>query len=87
MLKATKLAVVLVASLVIWLGGCAGRERIVTQRVMVPVPVPCRVELPAEPATPSWGDDIVAKAKALLAELELRRGYEVELRAAASACR
>jgi hypothetical protein len=71
-----------------WMGaaGCAGRTHIVTQRVDIPVPVPCRVELPPEPITLTIADDIVSKVKALLAEIEGRQGYEAELRAAAEAC-
>ncbi|MFV3368420.1 hypothetical protein ACNFH5_09585 [Pseudomonas sp. NY15435] len=79
--------------LVVSLAGCAGQveHEPRTVRVEVPVAVPCRA-----PAVnvPSWAtaslqksDSLQTKVRALLAELEQRKGYEVQLVAAAQACR
>lgn len=68
------------------LAGC----QTLPQRVEVPMPVPCRVEIPLPPAwaTGSLAPDagIWDQVKALLAELEQRKGYEAKLEAAAKAC-
>lgn len=78
--------------LVVALAGCAGQVEPEprTVRVEVPVAVPCRapaVDVPAW-ATVSLqkGDSLQTKVRALLAELEQRKGYEVQLRAAVQAC-
>jgi len=58
--------------------------------VKVPVPVECEVEVPARPAMPtealSPGVDLDRFSASALAEIELREGYEGELRAALGAC-
>jgi len=60
------------------------------QTVKVPIPVPCDAAEPARPAMPtealSPGVDLDRFAAAAMAEIELREGYEGELRAAARAC-
>ena len=60
------------------------------QTVKVPVPVECSVEVPARPAMPtealSPGVDLDRFSASALAEIELREGYEGELRAALQAC-
>lgn len=60
------------------------------QTVKVPVPVECRVEVPARPAMPtealSPGVDLDRFGASVLAEIELREGYEHELRAALGEC-
>ncbi|WP_440467104.1 hypothetical protein ACKI1H_29075 [Pseudomonas sp. YH-1] len=77
---------------VVALAGCAGQveHEPRTVRVEVPVAVPCRapaVEAPAwATASLQKGDSLQAKVRALLAELEQRKGYEVQLRAAVQAC-
>lgn len=75
--------------LVVVLGMCAGCAT-TTIPVRVPVPVECRVDVPARPAMPTDAskttDAIDAKVKAALAELETREGYEVKLRAALDVC-
>ena len=60
------------------------------RRVSVPVPVECRVQKPARPAMPTEAlapgvalDRYVAASQA---EIELREGYEGELRAALEQC-
>lgn len=78
--------------LVIALAGCAGQVEPEprTVRVEVPVAVPCRapaVNVPAwATASLQKGDSLEVKVRALLAELEQRKGYEVQLFAAAQAC-
>lgn len=56
----------------------------------VPVPVECRVEVPARPAMPteslSPSVDLDRFSASALAEIELREGYEGELRAALDEC-
>lgn len=60
------------------------------QAVKVPVPVECRVDVPARPAMPtealSPGVDLDRFSASALAEIELREGYEGELRAALAEC-
>lgn len=56
----------------------------------VPVPVECRVEVPARPAMPTEalapGADLDRFSASAMAEIELREGYEGELRAALNQC-
>ncbi|AVR66521.1 hypothetical protein ISD91_02220 [Pseudomonas aeruginosa] len=74
------------------LAGCAGQVEPEprTVRVEVPVAVPCRVPAVEVPAWATAGlkksDDIQTKVRALLAELQQRKGYEVQLRVAVQAC-
>ena len=63
---------------------------ITTQQVKVPVPVECRVDVPGRPAMPTEAlapgvalDSFVAASQA---EIEIREGYEGELRAALTTC-
>lgn len=74
------------------LEGCVGQvvPEPRTVRVEVPVAVPCRAP---EVPEPTWattvlqkGDSLQTKVRALLAEFEQRKGYEVQLRAAVQAC-
>lgn len=75
------------------LAGCAGQVEPEprTVRAEVPVLVPCRapaVEVPTwATASLQKGDSLQTKVRALLAELEQRKGYEVQLRAAVDACK
>ncbi|WP_339092221.1 hypothetical protein [Variovorax paradoxus] len=59
--------------------------------VKVPIPVECRIETPARPAMPTEalaaGVDLDRFSASALAEIELREGYEGELRAALEGCR
>jgi len=79
--------------LVVALAGCAGQVEPEprTVRVEVPVAVPCRapaVDVPTwATASLQKGDSLQTKVRALLAELEQRKGYEVQLNAAVQACR
>ncbi|MDM0007206.1 hypothetical protein QTI51_17280 [Variovorax sp. J22G73] len=60
------------------------------REVKVPVPVECRVDTPARPAMPTEalapGVDLDRFSASALAEIELREGYESELRAALGQC-
>lgn len=78
------------ACLAILVASLAGCAHVATQRVLVPVPVECRVDLPGRPAMPTEAlapgvalDTFVAASQA---EIEVREGYEVELRAALATC-
>ena len=68
------------------LTGCATEKPFGPVIVKVPVPVPCHPPEIIEPVYFSGNGDIYEKVRALLAELELRKGYEIELRAAVEAC-
>lgn len=78
--------------LVVALAGCAGQAEPEprTVRVEVPVAVPCRapaVEVPSwATASLEKGDSLQTKVRALLAELEQRKGYEVQLVASVRSC-
>lgn len=60
------------------------------REIKVPVPVQCRVETPARPAMPTEalapGIDLDRFSASVLAEIELREGYEGQLRAALYQC-
>lgn len=69
------------------LTGCATR---VPKTVLVPVTVPCKVDLPSKPV---WATSALAKdadifdqVKALLAERRQRAGYQKQLEAAIAGC-
>lgn len=80
----------LFAAVVAHAGPLVGCGVVPGQTVKVPVPVACRVEMPARPAMPTetlWpGVDLDRFAATALAEIELREGYEDELRAALDGC-
>ena len=76
------------------LAGCATCEpviRIVTQRVEIPVPVPCKEIAPVVPdycfSKLTEDSDIYDKAKCLLSDRENSKGYEIELLAKLNACK
>jgi hypothetical protein len=76
---------------VLLLTGCFATlpPKIVDHDVLVSIP--CKVTLPAKPVMPltddgSVSDDIFVKSKKALAEIDIRKGYESELEAAADAC-
>ena len=76
---------------VLALAGCAAAPRVEVQRVSVPVPVECREPVPARPVMPTEalrpGVSLDDFARAAMAEIERREGYEGELLAALGACR
>lgn len=76
--------------LLLLLTGCTSQPIYKPVEVKVPVAVPCAAKLPAAPAWPTLAVAPVAtmteRTKALAAENELRKGYEVRLRAAIAGC-
>ncbi len=73
--------------------GCAGQKPIIETRVIEkPVPVPCKVEMPAECRGAyavdrvSAADDMVTINRAIRAEIEERAACQVKLQAAIRAC-
>lgn len=81
-------AILMLAAL---LAGCAGAPRVETVEVRVPMPVECREPVPARPAMPTealrLGVTIDEFARAAMAEIERREGYEGQLLVALEACR
>lgn len=85
---------ILFIAAVLALAGCATTEptiKVVTQRVEVPVSVPCKE---VAPATPDYcfgklkeTDDIYDKTKCLLSDQDLSIGYETELLVKFNACK
>lgn len=81
------------AAAVLALGGCACKPTIKTeiQIVEVPISVPCSVAFPERPDFNfdklTEDSDIFDKTKALLADMKLHLGYEIELEAALRACK
>lgn len=58
-----------------------------TVEVKVPVPVPCVVENVEEPVYPvATGQTLFERVKVLLAEIEMRKAYELKLKAAVAGC-
>ncbi|MET3915984.1 hypothetical protein ABID97_002766 [Variovorax sp. OAS795] len=80
----------LLAAMVGLAGSLAACGMFPVQTVMVPIPVACNVDVPARPAMPtealSPGVDLDRFSASALAEIELREGYEGELRAAIAEC-
>lgn len=76
-------------ALFVLLSGCATQQSSV-QTVRVLVPVPCPVAEPEAPIYPTahllLDADLDAVIQAALAEIELREGYELQLRAALKVC-
>ncbi|MER2519721.1 MAG: hypothetical protein ABTQ34_03415 [Bdellovibrionales bacterium] len=73
------------------LAACASGEPIVTAMpVAMPVAQPCKVAMPEAPAWPMLqiqrDATMFTAVRATLAEIELRRAYELELEAAVKAC-
>lgn len=84
--------IILVCLLAVWLPACAStqKEKLVVQRVEVPVYQPCKVRL-AEPAAlpvdaKPPATDIFEQMKAALASIDLLRADLKEARAAAEGC-
>lgn len=83
-------AAILIAACAL-LAGCATQNRVVVQRVNVPIPVECKEPVPARPAMPTealrLGATVDDFARAAMAEIERREGYEEELLTALESCR
>lgn len=96
----TRKSKLLIISSIIFLSACATTKQkseppVVTvfkpQIVEVPIPVPCKVEIPAEPKF-NFNEldtemDIFKKVQALLADRQLSIAYEQELVMALKACK
>jgi hypothetical protein len=56
--------------------------------VRVPIPVPCVTEAVEEPVYPKAEEDdgLFVRVRALLAEIEMRKGYEARLKAVVAGC-
>jgi len=73
------------------LSGCSWiPTHVVDHDVMVPVP--CKVTMPQKPLMPftdtaTVKDNIYVKTQKALAEINVRKGYEAELEAAAGSCK
>ena len=67
--------------------GCASIPSVAEK---VEVPIECRVQAPTRPAMPSQhlttADSLDTHIKTIQAEIDVREGYEIELRAALGAC-
>ncbi len=83
-------AITLIAACTV-LAGCATRNHVEVQRVNVPIPVECKEPVPARPAMPTealrQGATVDDFARAAMAEIERREGYEGELLTALENCR
>jgi hypothetical protein len=81
-----------IAVLGLTLAGCASKPIIQTQVIEKPIPVPCRVEMPAECRDAysvdrvSTADNALTINRALRAEIEERAACEVKLRAVVRGC-
>lgn len=81
-----------VCLVIVGLSACssAPKERIVYQRVEVPIYQPCPVKIDGKPSypteQPAIAIDIFGQMQALLSERELRKARELELEAALSGC-
>jgi len=76
---------------VLLLAGCGTTQppNVVDHNVLVTIP--CKVVMPVKPVMPLTDnglvdDDLFVKSKKALAEIELRKGYEGEIEAAANSC-
>ena len=84
--------ILLAVAAVVLLAGCETAPRVVTETVIVekPAPVPCRIPPIALPRFAvdhvSPADDMVTINRAMRAEIEQRRGYEIKLEAGVKAC-
>jgi len=84
--------VLVVIVLAMFLSGCETAPRVVVETVVVekPVPVPCRIPPIVRPPFAvdrvSPADDMVTINRALRAEIEQRRGYELRLEAGVKVC-
>lgn len=66
------------------LAGCTTTKVV---EVKVPVPVPCVTEKVEEPVYPvATGSTLFERVKVLLAEIEMRKAYELKLKAAVAGC-
>lgn len=83
--------IVLITSVL--LVGCATTDPAIsvqTQRVEIPIAIPCKTKVPEAPVFNfdkiDPAQDIFEKTKSLLADINLHLGYEAELLAALNSC-
>ena len=81
---------ILTIGLLLLTGCCIPKAPIVVDHKVM-VTVPCKTILPARPVMPLTDtgkveDDIFVKSKKALAEIDIRKGYEAQLEAAARSC-
>lgn len=81
----------LLAPITAFVGSLAACGAAPIQAVKVPIPIACDIEVPARPAMPTEllapGVNLDRFSASALAEIEIREGYEGELRAALGACK
>jgi hypothetical protein len=74
------------------LSGCSAlTPQLVVKEVKVPVPIPCQIVAPERPVmsldnTPVTEGNIFVIFKRALAEIQERKGYEIKLEGAITAC-
>lgn len=82
---------ILALALAAMLAGCVTLPAPVVTTVEIPVSEKCDAPVPSRPAFAvdalPLGADIFDQSKALRAERQQRKGYEIELEAAVQACR
>ena len=81
----------LVIACLLMLSGCAARPVITRPvEVLVPVSVPCKTPVIPVPTWPTTelksGDNIFRQVQLILAEIQIRKGYEAQLEAAVKSC-
>lgn len=84
----------IILSLVVMLSACASGPAPVLapliQKVEIPIPVPCKVDVPKKPDfnfnNLTQEQDIFEKTRAILADIRLHFAYETELLAALNSC-
>lgn len=83
----------LILPVALLLSGCFGTfgNKGTVEKISVPIPVPCNIIAPIKPVMPldsieKTETDISIWTKAALAEIELRKGYELELETAITSC-
>ena len=84
----------IILSLVVMLSACASSPAPVLapliQKVEIPIPVPCKVDVPKKPDfnfnNLTQEQDIFEKTRAILADIRLHFAYETELLAALNSC-
>lgn len=77
---------VMILALSLALAGCFGT---MPKTVYIPVPEPCKVEIPAEPQymfSPPY-DDVFVASQHLLGDNKAKDGYIAQLKAAVKSCK
>lgn len=85
---------IVILTLLVFLSACASGPPPVMapliQKVEIPIPVPCKVDIPQKPKfnfnSLTTEQDIFEKTRAILADIRLHFAYEAELSAALNSC-